>query len=201
MLLIIMKKINYHTFRKNLENLRRTYFTIQELKKFYNNKKSSLKNLLSRWSKEELIFSLSNGYYCFDIEQLDYLNHACSLVKPSYVSFEYALNYYGIIKQISQIVTLATVKRHKLIQAGPYTYEYTKIKKELFFGYEKIKEYYIALPEKALLDTVYLLSRNKRLVDLGGINLKKIDKNRLYKFAKHFPKYVTDKLKTLLVAK
>lgn len=193
-----MKKINYHKFRKKLEGLGRTCFTIQELKKFYNNKKSSLKNLLSRWSKEELIFPISNGYYCFDIEKLDYLNHACSLIKPSYISFEYALNYHGLIEQISQVITLATVKRHKFIHAGPYTYEYTKIKKELFFGYEKIKGYYIALPEKALLDTVYLLSRNKRLVDLGNINSKKINKDKLYKFAKQFPKYVTNKLKSLI---
>ena len=195
-----MKKNNYHTFRKKLESLGKTYFTIQELKKFYNNKKSSLKNLLSRWSKEELIFPLSNGCYCFDIEKLDYLNHACSLIKPSYISFEYALNYYGIIEQISQVITLATTKRHKFIYSGPYIYEYTKIKKELFFGSEKIDKYYMALPEKALLDTVYLLSRNKRLVDLGNINSKKINKDRLYKFAEQFPGYVLDKLKALKIA-
>ena len=193
-----MKKINYYKFRKSLEGLGRTYFTIQELKKFYTNKKSSLKNLLSRWSKEELIFPLSNGYYCFDIEKLDYLNHACSLVKPSYISFEYALNYYGLIEQISQVITLATIKRHKFIYSGPYVYEYTKIKKELFFGYERINQYHIALPEKALLDTVYLLARNKRLVDLKSINTKKINKDRLYKFAKQFPEYVTVKLKSLI---
>ena len=193
-----MKKINYHLFRKKLESLGKNYFTIQELKKFYNNKKSSLKNLLSRWSKEELIFSLGSSYYCFDIEKLDYLNHACNLVKPSYISFEYALNYYGLIEQISQVVTLATVKRHKFIYSGPYVYEYTRIKKELFFGYQRIDNYYIALPEKALLDTVYLLSRNKRLVDLSGLNHKKIDKDTLYKYAKKFPKYVLDKLFSLM---
>lgn len=192
-----MKKTNYHKFRKKLESLGKTYFTVQELKKFYRNKKSSLKNLLSRWSKEEVIFSLSNGYYCFDIERLDYLNHACNLIKPSYISFEYALNYYGLIEQVPQVITLATVKRHKFIHSGPYTYEYTKMKKELFFGYEKIDQYYIALPEKALLDTIYLLSRNKRLADLSSLNYKKINKDRLYKYAKKFPDYVTDKLKSI----
>lgn len=194
-----MKKTNCHEFKRNLENLGKTYFTIHELKKFYKNKKSSLKNLLSRWSKEEIILSLGNGYYCFDIEKLDYLNHACNLVKPSYISLEYALNYYGIIEQIPQAVTLISFKRHKFIHSGPYTYEYTKIKRELFFGYERIDEYYIALPEKALLDTIYLLSRNKRLVDLGSINTtRRIDKDRLYKFGKEFPQYVVNRLKLLL---
>ena len=189
-----MKRINYHKFRKNLESFRKTYFTIHELKKFYDNKKSSLKNLLSRWSKEKIIFPLNQGYYCFEAEKLDYLNHACNIIKPSYISFEYALNYYGLIEQISQVVTLATVKRHKFIYSGPYVYEYTRIKKELFFGYQRIDNYYIALPEKALLDTVYLLSRNKRLVDLSSLNPKKINKDTLHKYAKKFPKYVLDKL-------
>ena len=190
-----MKKINYHEFKRKLESLGKTYFTIWELEKIYSNKKSSLKNLLSRWSKDEIIFPLGSGYYCFNLEKLDYLNHACNLVKPSYVSFEYALNYHGLTEQISQVITLATIKRHKFVYSGSYVYEYTKIKKEFFFGYEKIDRYYIALPEKALLDTVYLLSRNKRLVDLSSINTRKIDKERLYKFARKFPKYVLDKLK------
>jgi len=94
------------------------------------------------------------------------------------------------------VVTLAAIKRHKFIHSGPNVYEYTKIKKELFFGYEKIDNYYIASPEKALLDTLYLLSRNKRLVDLSSLNQKKINKNKLYKQARKFPKYVIDKLKS-----
>lgn len=193
-----MKKIKYHEFKKRLESIGKTYFTLQELKKFYKNKRASLKNLLTRWSKEEIIFPLGNGYYCFDIDKLDYLNLACNFVKPVYISFEYALNYYGIIEQISQVITLAAVTRHKYIYAGPYVYEYTKIKKELFFGYEKFDNYYIALPEKALLDSVYLLSRNKRLIDFKSLNHKKINKDRLYQYARKFPKYVTDKLKSLL---
>ncbi|MBI2995539.1 MAG: hypothetical protein HYY52_02385 [Candidatus Melainabacteria bacterium] len=191
-----MKKINYHKFKKELQSLKKTYFTIQDLKKFYKNKKSSLKNLLSRWSKEEIIFPLNNAYYCFDLEKLDYLNHACCLVKPSYISFEYALNYYGLIEQVPQVITLATTNKHKFIYSGPYTYEYTKIKKELFFGYERIKGYYIALPEKALLDTVYLLSRNKRLVDLSSLDFKKINKERLNKYAKNFPAYLQKTLQS-----
>lgn len=185
-----MKKIRYHEFKRGLESLGKTYFTIQDLKKNYKNKKSSLKNLLSRWAKEKLIFPLNNGYYCFDIEKLDYLNFACNFVKPSYISLEYALNYHGIIEQVPQIVTLISLKRHKFVFSGPYTFEYTKIKKELFFGYNKTGSYYIASPEKAFLDVIYLMTRNKRLVDLGSINLKKINKKRLFDFAKKFPKYV-----------
>ncbi len=191
-----MKKVKYHEFKKRLEDVGKTYFTIQELEKFYKNKKSSLKNLLSRWSKEEIIFSLNKGYYCFDVEKLDYLNHSCSLIKPSYISFEYALNYYGILDQVPQVITLATTKRHKFVYSGPYVYEYTRMKKELFFAYERVNQYYIALPEKALLDTVYLLSRNKRLVDLSSLNHKKINKHTLYNYAKKFPKYTIEKLKS-----
>lgn len=193
-----MKKINYYKFRKQIENSGKSYFTFNELNKFYKNKKSSLKNLLSRWSKEELIFRLGKGYYCFDITKLDYLNLACNIIKPSYVSFEYALNYYGIIDQISQAITLTTVSRHKYFHLGPYTCEYTKLNKDLFFGYEKVDNYYIASPEKALLDTIYLTSRNKRLIDFDSLNLKRLNKKRLFRLLNKFPNYVKESLKKLL---
>ena len=192
-----MKKINYHEFKKTLEGLGKTYFNLQDLKKFYRNKKSSLKNLLSRWTNEKLILSLGSGYYCFDIEKFDYLNFGCTLVQPSYISLEYALNYHGIIEQSPQIITLISLKRHKFMHSSLYTFEYTKIKKELFFGYDRVDNYYIATPEKALLDTIYLISRNKRLVDLGTIDLKKANRKKLYTLARRFPHYVKEKLDTL----
>ena len=121
---------------------------------------------------------------------MDYLNFACNLVKPSYISLEYALNYHGVIDQISQVVTLISTGRHKFVYSGPYTFEFTKIKKELFFGFGKTGSYYIASPEKALLDIIYLTTRNKRLVDLSSFNYKKINKKKLFDLAKKFPKYV-----------
>ena len=185
-----MNKINYNQFKKELERLKKSYFTISELKKIYGNKYSSLKNLLSRWSKENLINPISKGIYCFDIANLDYLNLACTLDKPSYISFEYALNYYGLINQVPEVVTLATTNRHKFVHVGPYIFEYTKLKKSLFFGYYRVDNYYIATPEKALLDTLYLVSRNKRLEDLYKLNTKKLSKRKLKAFLKEFPKYV-----------
>ena len=200
-LLAIMKKIKYHEFKRELESYGKTYFTIQDLKKNYRNKKSSLKNLLSRWAKEKIILPLSNGCYCFDIEKLDYLNFACNLVKPSYISLEYALNYHGIIDQIPQVVTLISTGRHKFVYSGPYTFEFTKIKKELFFGFSKTGSYYIASPEKALLDIIYLTVRNKRLVDFSSFNYKKINKKKLFDLAKKFPKYVKKKHTLLQIQK
>lgn len=185
-----MNKINYNQFKRKLEGFKKSYFTINELKKLYRNKYPSLKNLLSRWSKENLIHQIGKGIYCFDLTNLDYLNLGCTLDKPSYVSFEYALNYHGIIEQVSEVVTLATSNRHRFIHAGPYTFEYTKLKEDLFFGYDRVDNYYIATPEKALLDTLYLVSRNKRLVDLDNLNTKKLNKKRLISYSKKFPKYV-----------
>ncbi len=196
-----MKKINYHDFKKKLQSLKKTYFTLYELEKFYDNKKNSLKNLLSRWSKEELIISLGNGFYCFDMVTLDYLNLACTLVKPSYISFEYALNYHGLIDQVSEIITLTSTDRHKFIHMSAYTFEYTKIKEDLFFDFYKVGNFYIASAEKAFLDTIYLICRNKRLVDLKDLDVKKLNKSRLFTLAKKYPNYVREKLQNLIMRK
>lgn len=184
-----MNNINYQKFKKEIDYLRKTYFSLIDLKKFYPHKADSLKSLLSRWSKQGLIFHLGKGYWTFDLANVDYLRLACNLVRPSYVSFEYGLNYHGMLNQIPFTVTLANAGRYRLISMGAYTFEYSHIKKDLFFGYTLKENIYIAEPEKALLDELYLISLKKRHLSLEELDLTKIDRKLFNKWLKKFPVY------------
>ena len=193
-----MNKSNYIQFKDKVGATTKTYFTIYDLKKFYGNKKSSLKPLLSRWKKQGFIIALGRGYYTFDLARLDYMTLACEMVRPSYISFEYALNYHGFIDQVPFTITLATTKRHQYRDIKIATFEYTTIQKRLFFGYTIENGAYIAEPEKAFLDSVYLMSRGKRNVDLSSLHKDKFQKERLKEYMRHFPPYAQEKAKLRL---
>jgi len=191
-------KIDYLQFKKKLEKTGRTYFSLYDLKKFYPSGPKSLKVLLSFWTKtfwtkKGLIYHLTRGFYSFDITRTDYLRLANELDKTSYLSFEYALYYYNLIDQVPQVITFASQKRHKVIKASHWIFEYTHLKKELFFGYELKNKIYIASPEKALADLLYLLARGKRKVDLDTLERKKINQKNFCKILNKFPKYVFKK--------
>lgn len=193
-----MKTTDYLKFKKTVEETKKTFFNISDLKKFYTGSKESLKVLLSNWAAKEMIFNLGRGYYTFNLATVDYLHLANILDNSSYVSFEYALSYYNLIDQAPSVVTLATSGRSKKISMRNWTFEYSYLKNELFFGYELKNKIYIASPEKALADLIYLISRGKRLVELDTLDIKKINQSKFNSILKKFPKYTTAKADELL---
>lgn len=183
------KKINYLQFKKKLEDTRKDYFTFQELKKFYPHDQKNLSVLLSHWTQKGLIYHLGQQYYTFNLANLDYLRLASSVDKNSYVSFEYALYFYNLINQVPSVVTCATKKRSRKISLGNWIFEYTRLKLDLFFGYELKDKIYIATPEKALADLLYLMSRGKRTFEWANLEKEKINHEKLQKVLKNFPSY------------
>lgn len=117
---------------------------------------------------------------------------ANALYKPSYISFEYALGYYNIIPEMVYQITSATTKPTRLFTVGHNSFAYYTIKKEAYTGYTLAKreerKFYIAEPEKALVDYLYVISLGKRAL-LGDklvsdrLELKSLDKEKILAFA------------------
>ena len=82
---------------------------------------------------------------------------------PSYISFEYALSYYGLIPEYVTIYTSASYnkKNNRIYRLNEVTFEYRSIPNEVFnegitfMKNENGIRYKIATKEKALLDTLY----------------------------------------------
>lgn len=127
---------------------------------------------------------------------------------PSYVSFEYALAYHGLIPKRVILYTNATYnkKRSKFYKTNFGNYSYRDVPKEAYpYGVETIlyDEYvvFIATPEKAICDKLYAISPVSNISELNKFifhNLridvdvfKSLDKDLLLKL---IPKYKSTNL-------
>lgn len=186
---------------QTLQSLDRGYFTVADMGKIVGLSKDSLKVALNRLTTKKVLTRVKRGVYQLSLSQIDVKKIANQLYYPSYLSFESALSIYGILSQIPFTQTFATVKKSKKMNLGNTEVEFTQVKKDLFFGYTLENGIYIAEPEKALLDTLYLVSRGKRSINIDELDLKEIKKEKIEEYATKFPVYImpfVDKIKKYL---
>ena len=117
---------------------------------------------LSRALKNGLIHRLMRGHYVnsflYDFPRVETVG--CFLRPPAYISGEWALNYHGVSLQAPVICTVITLGQAvgtcRDISYQGVTIEFSKISPHLFSGFFRADDFYMATPEKALLDTLYL---------------------------------------------
>ena len=151
---------------------------------------------LTRWVKNGYLIKLKNGFYAFSERKDKLLNEhiAFLLYQPSYLSLEWALSKYNLIPEIVYSLTSVTTRSPRIFKNELGSFIYRSIKKELFWGYRKIKEnnqiYLLAEPEKALCDFLYFNS--DKIKDRDDFNsfrfnekeLQKLDQEKIKKFCK-----------------
>ena len=148
-----------------------------------------------RMVKRGDLIGIKRGIYLFPNADIDEFVIANRIYIPSYVSLESALNIYGILPDYASNITSITTTTTKNIKTQKNTFLYSKINRYLYFGFENVMDsnsglyYQIALPEKALLDYIYIRkirSLFENRVDTSGLN-----KQVLANFAMYFPKWVS----------
>ncbi len=184
------RKLNTIDFIRTLQELDRGFFTVADLEKITGLSKNSLKVTTNRLVKQRILTRLKRGIYQLSLSAVDVKKIANQLYYPSYLSFESALSDYSILSQIPFTQTFATTKKSKKMTIWNTEVEFTQVKEDLFFGYIFDKGIYIAEPEKALLDELYLISRGKRTLNIEELNLKEINKEKFDQYAKRFPIYI-----------
>ncbi len=82
----------------------------------------------------------------------------------AYVSFTSALHLHGIIEQIPQVITLASVAHTKEITTNAGTFAVHHIAPAFFkgFSWREAGGFFIAEPEKALVDCLYVSAFRER---------------------------------------
>lgn len=158
------------------------------------------KSKLSRMVKQNECFQITKGLYETKEDTPGYLL-AGSIYGPSYISFDFALSYYGLIPEAVYTVTCATYdkKKKKKYENIFGTFTYRDVPKGAFpVGIKLIQDgdyyYRIAEPEKALCDKLYTLNpvSNTRqletlLLDYLRIDLdslKNLDKEKISSLSK-----------------
>lgn len=125
---------------------------------------SGINDKISKLKKDSLLQTLKKGLY---LHKSPFIEGSISkeiiantLLSPSYISFDYALSFYGLIPESVYDVTSATTKRSKNFTTTAGTYSFRQVKKELFPIGLKIESakngnFIIASKEKALCDKIY----------------------------------------------
>ena len=162
----------------------------------------SLRNQINRWKKMGLITNLKRGLYALALAErstgLSKYFLANNLSSPSYLSLESALSYYKLIPERVISVTSVTPRKTKTFKNEFGVFAYKKLKTDLIFGFHEETDefgfkFMIADPEKALLDYLYLnlgaIKENSKdyfKVSLRLQNRRRLDKNKIRKYASHF---------------
>lgn len=124
---------------------------------------------------------------------------ACFPRTPSYISCEWALNRHGLILQSPVVCTVLTldtaVGAARNIRFGGITIEFSRIAPRLFNGFETRDGFNMALPEKALLDTIYL---RQHIPFADELDLDNIQKDKLMSLSDLFPAIVRKRLEAML---
>ena len=77
----------------------------------------------------------------------------------TYLSFLSALHLHGILEQIPQVISCASIAHSHVHKTAVGTFSIHQIAPDFFFGFDWYKQtgdFLIAAPEKALLDCLYL---------------------------------------------
>lgn len=134
---------------------------------------SNINQKISLECNKGSFFRIKKGLYTDNLDE-DVLVIANVCVEPSYISFEYALAFYGLIPEYVSTITssIFNKKNNKVYDVNDYRLEYRSIPDEVFsYGIlfkknEKGVRYKIASKEKALCDTLYLKYPVRNMKDL-----------------------------------
>ena len=144
---------------------------------------------------EDLLTRFKRGFYILKTDPPSEQEIANALYKPSYISFDYALAYYNLIPEMVYEVTSATTKPTRIFNTDTLAYGYYTIKTKAYAGYilrqEGEKRFYIAEPEKAVVDYMYALALGQRgLLGRRIINdrlqIKGLSKEKIFAYTKLF---------------
>ena len=150
---------------------------------------------LSRWTSAGRIYQLRRGLYALAPPYQKVKPHpflvANRLSPGSYVSGLSALAYYSLIPEAVYSTTSVTTRRPTRWETALGWYEFKHLQPRLLYGYHLLElgdgqSAYVASPEKALLDLVYLQTGGDSpdyLLSLRLQNLEKLDLNEFWRLA------------------
>jgi predicted transcriptional regulator of viral defense system len=148
---------------------------------------------LSRWTQAGRLYQLRRGLYALAPPYHKVKPHpflvANRMVRGSYVSLQSALAHYDLIPEHVPVVTSVTTARPARWDTPLGAFEFRRLKTDLLHGYQLLElgggqSAFVATPEKALLDLVYLQPggdapdylRELRLQNLGYLNLDELNR-------------------------
>lgn len=162
--------------------------------------RNTLHKRLQRLTYRGVIKRLRQGEYSLATDKVHDFSVANFVYQPSYISLESALSYYGIITGITYAITSITVKKAVELEIDKASFSYAQVSSRFYWGYQKIDNYLIAEPAKAMLDWLYLGYKGLRKTEMDEVDYVSLDKSMVIHYARllnnnSFIKFVRQKLR------
>ncbi len=180
--------MNLKELIKTLKSYNRAYYAKRELELIFRETGRKLNDTIKMLVDVGILEEIANDVYAVFTSYYDAIEVASQLYMPNYLSFESALSRYDVLNQVPYTITFATTKKSKEIEVAKRQVEFIQIPQNLFFGYMPANNnFFIATPEKAFLDIIYLATVNNYVIDLDELNLKRLSQDIISEYIKAFP--------------
>lgn len=153
-----------------------TVFSFKEILLMTSIPASLLKRRLHYYVQNSQLYSIRRGLYARD-GNYDRRELATKIFTPAYISFETVLLQAGAIFQYYAAIFVATYQAKEIVCDGQ-NYSFRKLKDTILvntMGIENMGTYFIASPERAYLDLLYL--NNDYYID----NLSVLDFEKVFR--------------------
>jgi len=186
----------FKVYERLLETDKR-YFSSKEIARLLGISLKSRRVTIWRLAKRGVLSRLRRDLYEVTLKPSDVVEVSNIIYQPSYLSFTYCLGRLGILSQIAYEIEFATSKKTKRLLIRGRSVIFRKISKKLFFGYTLKDNIFIAEPEKALLDTLYLKSKGLTDLDKESLTLNDLSRTKFLMMSKKFPSKVQKEARQL----
>jgi predicted transcriptional regulator of viral defense system len=176
-----------------LKKIKKLFFGFEDISKALEISPASAKVTASRYAKRGILLRLKRNMYVLrDAWEVADKREKLLLANmgqiPSYISLMTALDYYEITTQVQRdFFESVALKRSKEIYMNGSVFRYTKLALNLYNEFKKEKDLFIATPEKALLDAIYLMSYGRYSLDLSSLDKSKLDRIEIERLSRQFP--------------
>lgn len=143
-----------------------------------------IRRQLTRWKNAGRIYQLRRGLYALAPPHQKVVPHpfliANRMVQGSYVSLQSALAHYGLIPEYVPVTLSVTTGRPASWETPLGRFRYRHLQRSFFVGYRRLElgddqHAYVATPEKAFLDLVYLQAGADAPAYLQELRLQNLD--------------------------
>ncbi|MFZ4590954.1 MAG: type IV toxin-antitoxin system AbiEi family antitoxin domain-containing protein [Ignavibacteria bacterium] len=174
------------------------YNTLLEEFAEYKSPKAKITNLI----KSGEVIKVKRDLFIAGITSKANVNILANIIyNPSYISFEYALNYYGLIPERVDVITSATFNKNKnrAYETELGVFEYRYMSKSVYpYGIVRVEEngepFLIASKEKALCDTLSKIRSVESVKKISYLLYEdlRIDKEQLQKLNEEDIKFYSE---------
>jgi len=176
-----------------LKKIDKFWFGCEDIAKTLGISDTSARVTASRYIRQGILLRMKKNMYVFREEwnsagREDKFRLANMGQVPSYISLMTALDYYEVTTQMQRdFFESVAVKRSKEIIMDGTVFRYVKLAGNLYDEFKKEKNFFIATPEKALLDAFYLMSYGRYRFDLSSLDATKLDRKEIERLSRKFP--------------